>query len=269
MRNALLALPIALIASSAFAQEQRPAELSQEDADITQFRLVAGADHATGEFAGQEYETQSVSVGVGVTSGRFDASVTVPYVSTSAPEDLIVSQGGLLGTPLLASGQTETREVRRSGLGDVSVQASYALPLGDLNASVGGSVKLPTASREEGLGTGEVDLGLSANVSHRVGDLVPFAGVGYTIVGEPEGFDVRNTLAGTAGSHVLLGGSSALSLSYNYEQSRTRDIGDRQSVGVGFGTNVASNLRLGVEGSAGLTENAPDTQLGVRLGIGF
>lgn len=269
MRLPLLALPFVLIASPALAQEHGAGDFAQDDREVTRFRLVAGVDHASGEFADREYETQAASLGLGVSHGRFDASVTVPYVSTSAPEDLIVSQGGLLGTPLLANERTETREVRRSGMGDVSVQASYALPLGGLTASVGGSAKLPTASREEGLGTGEVDLGLSANLSHRVGDLVPFAGVGYTIVGEPEGFDVRNTLAGTAGSHVLLGGSSALSLSYNYEQSRTRDIADSQSVGLGFGTDLSSSLRLGVEGSAGLSESAPDTQVGVRLGIGF
>ena len=48
----------------------------------------------------------------------------MPYVSTTAPDDLIVGNGGVLGLPLLARPSTERREVTRDGIGDVVVQAN-------------------------------------------------------------------------------------------------------------------------------------------------
>lgn len=268
MRKSKFILVLTVLGSPAFAQEapQTSAEDPKQDTAIT---LFAASDYVTGDLADREYETVSFSTGARVTSGRFSFAASVPYIVTSAPEDLIVSGGGLLGTSLLSRPSTQTTTVTREGIGDLTLQADYQLPIGGLNASVGGIIKVPTASREAALGTGEVDFGVNAQISQRFGDVIPFATAGYTIVGEPTGFEVRNTLSGAVGGQFVLSNLSSVTVFYNYDQAATKEIEDNQSVGVGFSTNLSSRLQLGVDARAGLSADAPDARLGVRFGLGF
>jgi hypothetical protein len=102
-----------------------------------------------------------------------------------------------------------------------------------------------------------------------MGSIVPFVGAGYTIIGEPDNFETRNIVSGTAGSHVLLGKSSSLTTSYSYEQSASSSIGDNQSINMGFGTNLTRSVRIGVDGAVGLSDDAPDTRVGLKLRVGI
>lgn len=266
MRTLSFALLLPFLASPALAQQSAASqsEPRESDSDVT---LLAGADYVSGDLNGQEYETTFVSAGVAARVGRLTLSASLPYVVTSAPEDLIVSQGGLFGTPLFAQPTTQTQRITREGIGDLSLQAGYQLPLGSVDAFIAGNVKVPTASREDGLGTGETDFGVSGQLSRRFGDVVPFVSAGYTFTGEPEGFDVRNTLSGSAGSHFVLGRQSLATLSYNYEQSATQIVEDRQSVGVGLSTGLSPRLQLGLNARAGVSADAPDASVGMSLGL--
>lgn len=252
----------------ATAQEAVEAEDAEQDRE-QDFTLLGGADYVTGNVGGQDYETLSLSTGISARSGRFTLTALAPYVVTTAPEELIVSNGGVFGTPLLSQPSTQLRQVTREGIGDLVLQGGYSLPIGDLNAVVVGNVKIPTASRGKALGTGELDYGISGHVSRRFGQTVPFASVGYTIIGEPEEFEVRNTLAGSVGSHFFLSGASSMTVSYSYEESATASVKDHQSVGMGFDTDLSSRIRLGVDARTGLSSDAPDARVGLRVGIGF
>ena len=234
-----------------------------------QFVLQAGTDYTQGQFNGQEYETVSASAGAAYTHGRLTLSASIPYLVTTAPANLVVSQGGLLGTPLFATPASQTTRVRRQGIGDLTLQAAYQLPTHGFDAVVAGAAKVPTASRQDGLGSGAFDYGVSGQISKRLGPIVPFVSAGYTFIGQTEGFAVHNTVSGSAGASFTLGCSSALSLSYAYEQSATDLIGDRQSVGIALGTQLAPRLRMGLNGSAGVSTGAPDAQVGLHIGLGF
>jgi hypothetical protein len=268
MRNSKSILVLALLSSPALADETAPA--SSEDAKpATTITLFAASDYITGDLAGREYETVSVAAGARATTGRFSFAASIPYIVTSAPEDLIVSGGGLLGTSLFSRPSTQPFRVMREGIGDLTIQADYQLPLGGLKTAIGGTIKVPTASRNEALGTGEVDFGINGQISRRFGNAIPFVTAGYTIIGEPTGFDVRNTLSGAVGSQFVVSNRSLATLSYNYDQAATQLLEDNQSVGLGFATNLASRLQLGVDARAGLSADAPDARLGIRLGVGF
>lgn len=268
MRKPKVILILTVPGGPAFAQEAVP-DTSENPQPQTAITLFAGSDYITGDVADREYETVSVSAGARVTSGRFSFAATVPYIVTSAPEDVIVSGGGLLGTALLSRPSTQPSTVTREGIGDLTLQADYQLPLGGLNASVGGTIKVPTASREAALGTGEVDFGINGQISRRFGDIIPFAAAGYTVIGEPTGFDVRNTLSGAVGSQFVVSDLSSVTLSYSYDQAATTQIGDNQSIGLGFATSLTNRVQLGVDARAGLSADAPDARVGIRLGMGF
>lgn len=266
MRYVICLLLLPGLSSPALAQHAADARDRDTNVDVT---VLAGTDYIRGEIEGQEYETISASAGLAISKGRFSLSASIPYLVTTAPEDLIVSQGGLLGTPIFATPASQSARVRREGVGDLSLQAAYHLPVSGVEAIIAGSAKVPTASRQKGLGSGAFDYGVSGQLSKDFGSIIPFVSAGYTIVGRPEGFTVRNTLSGSAGARFRPSQSSMVSLSYAYQQSATDIIGDRQSVGVGLGTQLAPRLQLGVDGSAGLSPDAPDMQLGLRIGLGF
>ena len=123
MRIATFTALLLVTGAPAMAQEAAGSRESDNSSE-TAVSLLAGADYVTGNIDDREYETYAASAGLAVRSGRFSLTASVPYVSTTAPEDLIVGNGGVLGLPLLARPSTERREVTRDGIGDVVVQAN-------------------------------------------------------------------------------------------------------------------------------------------------
>ena len=268
MRIATLTALLLVTEAPVMAQEADRTP-QQDNGSDTSVSLLAGADYISGEIDDQDYETYAASAGLAVRSGRFSLTASVPYVSTTTPEDLIVGNGGVLGLPLLARPTTERREVTRDGIGDVVVQAGYSAPIGSVNAFIAGNVKVPIASREKALGTGEFDYSVTGQVSRQFGRAIPFASASYTVIGEPEGFDVRNTLTSSVGTKVLVSDASSVTLSYAYEESASAAIANQQSVGLGVESNLSSSVRLGLDARAGVSRDAPDARLGLRIGFGF
>lgn len=260
-------LPVAAKpAAQAQELERRPSPLDDQAAEI-----FAGVDYERGDYGtGTKVETVSTSVGVATRTGRVRLAAAVPYLRTTAPVDVVVSQGGLFGTPLLADDSDQTVRTRREGLGDATLQAAYDLPVAGFAASIGGGLKLPTASPAKGLGTGKVDYAVNARLARPLGSgITPFASVGYSILGQPEGFAVRNTLSATAGTRVALSARASGALSYSYEQSASQALTDRQSIGLGLGVALGRKVQLGLQGEAGLSRGAPDMKLGLQIGAGF
>ena len=268
MRIAKLAC-ILFFPSVPAAAEEAPVTSDVDEEPRVDAKLLAGTDYVSGKLDGRGYETVSMSGGLSARSGQFFLNAAMPYVVTTAPEELIVSNGGVLGTPLLSQPSVQSRQVTREGIGDLVLQGGYLFPFGTVNASIAGNLKIPTASRENALGTGEFDFGMSGQVSRRFGRTVPFASASYTVIGEPEGYDVQNTLAGTVGSYFLVGDDSSVTVSYNYEESATTNIGNQQSVGLGVETGLSSRIQLGLEARTGLSRDAPDARVGLRIGFGF
>lgn len=262
---ALLLLPSAGQAQE-LQQPPRPAASTDQSGEV-----FAAVDYQQGDYGtGAKVETISTSAGIAVRKGRVRLGAAVPYLRTTAPVDVVFSQGGLFGTPLLASGGNQTVRTKREGLGDATLQASYDMPVAGFSASLGAGVKLPTASRAKGLGTGKVDYAVNAQVARALGGgITPFGAVGYTILGKPEDFAVRNTVSATAGTRATLAPGAAAALSYTYEQSASRALADRQSLGLGLGIVLGSKLQLGLQGEAGLSKGAPDMKVGLRIGAGF
>lgn len=253
--------------AAAHAQELQPRPSPRDDYATEVF---AGMEYERGDYGTEaKVETVSASVGVAARTGRVRLAAAIPYLRTTAPVDVVVSQGGLFGTPLLAGGSNQTARTRREGLGDATLQAAYELPVAGFAASLGGGVKLPTASRAKGLGTGKVDYAVNASLARPLGGVTPFASVGYSILGKPQGFTVRNTLSATAGTRVALAEGASGALSYSYEQSASQSLADRQSVGLGLGVALGRKLHLGLQGEAGLSRGAPDMKLGLQIGAGF
>jgi len=190
---------------------------------------------------------------------------TLPHVRVDAPGNVVTGGGGLLGIPILVDPDRPATRNRREGVGDLKLGADYTVPSVSVGLTFSGQVKVPTASASKGLGTGKADYAAGAELSKTLSAVTPVVGVGYTISGDPEGLDLRNSLSARAGAAVQMGPQVRGHLSYGYAQSLSPIVPDEQQVTGGINANLSQRLGLGVHGSVGLSEGAPDMGVGVHV----
>lgn len=267
----------AAAAAAALAAAQPATALAQHVADPAAARpgrsaaeFVTGVDYQEGDYGtGQRIGLASIPATVRVRTGRVTLSASVPWQRLEGPGNA-VGGGGLLGLPIVIDPTRPSARQVRQGLGDARIAAAYTIPaesLGGVSLSLTGQAKLPTASARKGLGTGEADYTAGAEVSTRIGRVQPFAGVGYTIAGDPEAFELRNGLSARAGAALGLSDKVSADLSYGYASSLSPLVPDEQQIGTGLSAAVGPRLTLGVRGSAGLSDGSPDLGAGLSLGI--
>lgn len=133
------------------------------------------------------------------------ASATVPIVS-------LTSGGGVTnvgGRPVKTGrGRPRAAATTHGGLGDIVLRGGYDLLHDDpepLDLTPVLKLKLPTASREKGLGTGEFDFGGGLEAAKRVaGGWTVLFDLYLTAIGDPPGTDLNDQAAFDVGvSHEL------------------------------------------------------------------
>jgi hypothetical protein len=137
---------------------------------------------------------------VDVATGPVRASVSVPFVRRNATfTDPTVDP--------VSGGATEWTETA-IGLGDPLVRADFTL-FNDrsrgLLFTIAGSVKFPLASVEDGLGTGETDVGVGGTFFGARGSTSLFADLMFWSYGDPPGWDYPDSLSYSVGVGRVLG----------------------------------------------------------------
>lgn len=263
-RPLILALALGSAASPLAAQS--PAAEPQTRNAGPAAEILSGVEYQQGRYGLKERsERVSVPTTFRVATGRVQLSASIPYVRVDGPANLV--GGGFLGLPIVVDPTRSGTRTRREGLGDVRAAASYRLPTRAVGVSLSGEVKLPTASRAKGLGTGATDFSLGAEISKRVGAVTPFAALAYTLPGESEGLDLRNAISARAGAALQMGPAVRGHLAYGVAQSLSPDLEKEQQVTTGLNASVSRALSVGLYGSAGLSGSAPDLGAGIQLGV--
>lgn len=261
----LLAIIISgTVAGTSEARAQEPGRTETEDSAAIEASV--GVDYEHGDYGtGQNITKVTAPAAVKVSSGRFQLAASLPYTRIEGPGN-VVSGGGLLGLPIIIDPTKPTGgRSRREGIGDLTLGALYAIPARAVNVTLSAEVKLPTAEKD--LGTGRTDYAIAAEASTNIGNVIPFAGIGYTMPGDPEGYSLRNSLSLRAGLAARLGQRTRGYLAYSRSQSVSESLPDEQQVTSGLNTAVADGLSLGIYGTAGLSDGAPDVGAGIRLGV--
>ena len=251
-----LPFAVALAAAPAVGAAEPAAELS------------TSAEYQTGDYGtGEEIETLTLRNTVRIQSGRFQAYGSLPWHRVEGPGNVVAGGGGLLGLPILTDPQQPAGRTVRDGIGDLRVGAGYTLDApGEVGFTMSGEVKLPTASQARGLGTGEMDVTVGAEAARRFGTVTPFVGVSYTLPGDPEGHDLRSSLAARGGVAVDLAPGLRGHVSYGQARGLSPYIENERMLSTGLEARLSRRFSLGVSGGAGLTEGSPDVGAAVRLG---
>lgn len=226
--------------------------------------LAAGIEADEGDYGtGERVERLTVQSEVRVRSGDFMLGAALPWHRIEAPGN-VVGGGGPLGLPILIDPTRPADRQVRSGVGDLRVGASWVPRAAGFALALGGEVKLPTAA--DGLGTGAPDLTLSAEAARTIGPVTPFASLSYTMPGDPEGYELDDALAVRGGVAIGLARGIQGSLSYAQAESMSPLVPGERQVSTGLDVGLSRRLSLGLHGSAGLSEGAPNAAVGVRVG---
>lgn len=247
---AVVALGILGSASAAQAQ----------DSSAPQFSLTTGLNYSSGDYGtGVDTDILVVPASARLKLGNLRFTATIPYIRINGA-NVVAGDGG----PIIVD--PNAPRIKRDGIGDLTMGVNYAFPEEQLGfgLDLGARVKAPTA--DSGLGTGEVDYRMSAELSKTVGAVTPFVAAGYRILGDPAGVDLQNGFYSSAGVSVAAG-SSVFLASYDYRESASALASDSHEVFGAFSTPVSDALNLALYGSAGLSDGAPDFGVGAMVTI--
>lgn len=192
------------------------------DESVLNTTWATGLEYSSGSYGGDaDIEDLYLPVGVSLNFRRVSLDLTVPYLSVSAPEG--TTDTGPDGQPIPGSGQMVTE----SGLGDVIAgitiyDVMYSHDLG-LALDLTGRIKLGTADVDKGLGTGEQDFTIRADLYKYFEHAALLGSIGYKIRGEPEGVDLEDVLLGSIGSIFYPSEKSSVGLILDYRESAIPD----------------------------------------------
>lgn len=233
------------------------------------FSISAGPAFWSGDFGGPTTSDIFVAaVSLRYDSGPLRTWATLPYMRVESDGVLFA---GTDGGPILVDTTRPSPEGRvRDGLGDITVGATWSALEGradGLAVDLTGRLKLPTASDGSGLSTGKTDVSLSADVSKPVGGVVPFVSAGYRFLGDPDGYDLRNTVSASAGLTLPLAetADTVLLLSYDYDESATRFVDDSHALFAAISGTIGGGFTWTGYGSAGLSDGTSDFSIGALV----
>src|SRR6056297_3088455 len=121
----------------------------------------------------------------------------------------------------------------------------------------------PTVT-ENGLGTGETDFTLQADLLRFMPSVTALASAGYVARGDPRAFDLDDGLIASLGALFDLPGNARLGAFLDYQEAAFRLNDDRLEL-VGALSWRAGDWRTLCSVSAGLSDSAPDWSVGLSV----
>src|SRR3546814_11247232 len=96
-----------------------------------------------------------------------------------------------------------------------------------------------------------MDYAVGAELSKTFGSVTPFVGVGYTMPGDPEAFELRNSLSARAGAAVQMARRMRGHVAYDYARSFRPLVPDGTPGSAGLAEGRTDRPALGLYWAAG------------------
>lgn len=248
---------VALVATGAFAQAE---------AGDSAISWATGIEYSSGTYGGTEdIEDLYVPLIVRFSAERVAFELTVPYLSVTAPTGTTITDPG--NEPVSGTGPITTE----SGIGDIIAGVTlydvyYSDSLG-VALDLTGKIKFGTADEAKGLGTGEQDFTLRADLYKYFEQLTLMGSAGYKYRGDPSDLDLENVFLGSIGGAISVSDSSRFGLIYDYRESALVD-GDAVSELSAFVTRDWNDTwHMQVYAFSGFSDSSADWGLGILFEI--
>jgi len=226
--------------------------------------VSTGIEYSSGKYGDtQKTEMYNVPVTGKYETGLWTFRLSLPLVRITGPGNVVIVGDDVVTLPGGSAGRsTET------GLGDLVGSAFYNVldeRTSKIGLDLGAKVKLGTADEDKGLGTGENDHAVQADVFKPIGAINAFGSLGYRFYGDPPGIDLRSVFYGSFGGTYPLSDGSSVGLAYDFRPPIT-DGGSRVSEATAFlSQRVSRDWRLQYYGVKGFSDGSPDFAIGVML----
>ncbi|QID17415.1 hypothetical protein G3580_07000 [Nitrogeniibacter mangrovi] len=227
-------------------------------------RISTGLDFSSGTYGGQmATETWYLPVMFRYTHGRANVKLTVPYIRTSGPGDVIGVGPDRIPVPSDA-------KVRRTaeGVGDTVLGVGYALLDGQvagLLVDVVGKVKFPTADKDKGLGTGETDYSVQLDLARIVGHASVFGTVRWKKYGDPPGRDFRDPLYLSLGTGYRVRAGLTAGVVYDWREKVSTTGSEMSELSAFVSYRLDTRWKLQVYTIRGFSDASPDWGGGVLV----
>ena len=258
-------------------------------AEESSFSLGLGAEFSSGSY-GTDSRTSIVSLPLTIVwypTERIDLSIDIPYLfqrnGTVRPgmvsagpgnRTMLMPTGGMPGpggsTGSGTAGTASSGAITQtdSGPGDITVRGGYILLMDDgllpqIRPSI--TVKLPTASRSRGLGTGQYDGGVAVEISKWLGNFNVFVEPGYTVQEKDEQLALRNYWLTTVGLAWQITDSIRSIIFLKDETAPSDNSGRVQELRLKGKFQVTKQTGFEAYIAKGLTTNSPDYGSGFSI----
>jgi hypothetical protein len=253
-------------------EEERPSPTTpSERAGREHFQIKVTPGYEQGDY-GTDGTTRifALPVTLRYLAEKWDLSATLSYLRVDSPGNLTFVAGQ--AAPLTES--TDRRRVDQ-GFGDIVLKGRYYLIEDSGQPGSFPSItpllrlKLPTAPSPE-LGTGEPDFGFGVEFDKTFGPaLVVFGDVTYTIIGEPEGANLRNRPGASVGAGYRVSPLVTVSGLLDWRRAVTEDQADPVDLTGFVSFKLTPTFTATPYLSVGLTSGAADVGFGVELSYKF
>jgi hypothetical protein len=216
-----------------------------------QFRVASGFDYSSG-FYGATKPTSK---------GPWSFKIATGWLSVTGPA-LLVDAGSADATAGIRTGGTAV------GVADVNLYGTYSFDSvfgQNLFVDVTARLKAPAASFKEGLGTGEWDGALQLDAFSVFGKFMPFATLGYKVMGSPNGFTFRNVVYGSIGAQYTWTDRITTGISYDVRQASLRTAKTPQEGNAYILLKLSEKWSMTIYGVAGFSMNSPSSGGGLSL----
>ena len=187
------------------------------DEPATRITWAVGAEFTQGTYGGDaDIEDLYIPFKLGLQGPRYSIDLTVPWLQFTGPAGLIITD------PQVPVPDPDAR-VTESGLGDVAVGVTlydvlYSKDL-DLALDLRGKVKFGTADVDKGLGTGEADVTVQADLVKYFDQVTLIGSAGYRFRGDPAGIDLQDSALASIGGIFRVSDRHRTGLFFDYRES--------------------------------------------------
>lgn len=234
-------------------------------AEQGQWKYTTGFDYSSGDYGGDPVDTEITYLPfiAAYSAGQWEFKATVPWLQIKGGGTVV---GGGDGGVVIGQGANTT--TTESGLGDIWLGATYSVKntIGDdVFLDLGAKVKLPTADEDKGLGTGETDYTLQADLFKAMGKITPFATLAYKIKNDPPGLTLDNVIYLSGGADYKLSELRHIGASLDYQEAASSNSDDALELFGYVSQKINNSWSTTLYGYLGLMDGSPDYGIGLQL----
>jgi hypothetical protein len=241
-------------------------------ADAGEFSLGVGFNYSRGDY-GTTTTTEIVSIPI---VARYDRGpwvfkLTVPYLRVSGGTSVVPGIGRVTSTnPRRRGGGAG--EATADGLGDIVASATYnsfynsATTFG---VDVTGRVKVGTADRDQGLGTGENDYSVQVDAYKTYARVTYFGGIGYTELGSSPYIQLNSVLNATAGASYKLDEHNSAGLSVDTRERASPSGSPQRELTAFWIQKIDRTWKAQAYVLKGFADGSPDWGVGASVARSF